>query len=1142
MNPDEPTTPPPAGGGGPVRKFWEWIKQRNQQEQAAQLEQTKAVARGVTGAAIATVQTIAEGAAWVDRRTGLGEALQPGFNEAYDGDRPTLSNLITGRQEGQGARGMAQAVTDPLRAAQENYLGKRSDDWVAGAVEETTQFLTGFLALGQVRVAAGGAKLAQGGYLTALARGAAVDAAAFDPYEAQLAELAARSNIPGLDALGEILSVQGDDAPIVARLKRSAAGAALGVSLDGLVAAARFLKAKSAGNVGVMQEQEAILEAVENGTSREAVPIVIRPSEAGEDAWELVLRKDSALDATAETTPSPVFPSRAEAQAQANSMNAALTPLPPPADIAALGNSVRSRLKGAVDAAGEVSDETMEDIARETLGSVRPEEVTTVLTELGNDTSIQSAVNKMAQAHSRNLGNEIAAMDAILQSRPHDVVAKQRAIDKVVELITFEDSRKWVVGEQGRALRLEGTKNPKAPKSAPSAPTARPQGEAGAAATTATKSAGPDVAGMATRDASAAAVNEANVRQITRLFRLAGGSPKDVTAAIQATNIIQKTGKTEKALEWFTNALLSNPATTKTIVLSGQMIQSFEALGRIGGGLLSGNRALSREGVDILFGNYTHLAENLRMARRALNEGQSVINPAPAHHAIGGTTGQVVRMPGHVALAGDEFTRVTNYRSYIRAKSLRQGREWGLSEEKLAAHVEADLRAAFDPETGIATVPEALQYAERSTLSGPLGINSLGGSFGAFVRETPGLQFLAPFMKAGTNIFRFTTMHTPGLARLNQEARAIMAAGGEEAAALQAKQTMAGAVYTTAGILALSGNLTGDAPGDPALRDLWLKSHQPYSVRIGDQWYSYRRTDPLGVMLGLVADYTQFANQMTEQDPDMEQLAIAMTSAAATGILTPSYMKGIGDFLDAFADGTPSAINRWKNQFASSFVPAGLNAVNSDPYFREVRSLADALKNRIPGLSQTLDPKYDMFGEPVLNGGTGNRSALFKTKSAAAAVEDELASLGRGFANFPSKTPSGIDLADRSSFDNGTGVSPYNRIMELVRAPNAEGKTLRQRVEEVVRSERYQNASPGTADYPGGRRWDLVARERTRAYDRAFRQVQQEYPLLREEVRRSTRLNRAAYRGGEDALTRAEELFGTLQQSRPLKSSKLQQR
>ena len=1141
MNPDDPVTPPPAGGGGPVRKFWEWIKQKDKETENASAEAHRAVARGVTGAAISTVQTIAEGAAWVDRRTGLGEMIQPGYNEAYDGEKPTLSNLITGRQEGQGARGMAQAATDPLRAAQENFLGKRSDDWVAGAVEDTTQFLTGFMALGQVRTVKGGAKLAQCGYLTALARGAALDAAAFDPYEAQLAELAARSNIPGLDALGEILSVQGDDAPIVARLKRSAAGAALGVSLDGLVAAARFLKAKRAGNVKAMQEQEAIIEAVQNGTSREAAPIVIRPVSSKEDAWELVLKRDSALD-TADDIPSPVFPSRAEAQTQANSMNAALREPITGADVAAVGTDVRARLQGSVDATGEVPDDVMDQIAQETLGSLHPEDVTRVLTELGSDATIQSAVNKMAQAHSRTLGNRIASLDAILESRPHDPVVTEEAVRKVQELLNFEDQRKWIVGEQGRALRLEGTKNgprvPTEPSGAPRATVEKPSGTSGAAK----KADGEPVAGMATRDASASAVNEANVRQITRLFRLAGGSPKDVTAAIQATNIIQKTGKTDKALEWFTNALLTNPATAKTIVMSGQMIQSFEALGRIGGGMLSGNKALSQEGVDILFGNYTHLSENLRMARRALNEGQSVINPAPSHHAIGGTTGQVIRMPGQVALAGDEFTRVTNYRSYVRAKSLRQGREWGLSGQKLAAHVEADLRAAFDPETGIATIPEALQYAERSTLSGPLGINSLGGQFGHFVRETPGLQFLAPFMKAGTNIFRFTTMHTPMLSRLNQEARAIMAAGGEEAAALQAKQIMAGTVYATAGMIALSGNLTGDAPGDPATRELWLKNKQPYSLRIGDKWYSYRRTDPLGVMLGLVADYTQFADQMTEQDPDMDQLAIAMVSAAATGILTPSYMKGIGDFLDAFADGSPQAIEKWTRQFGSSFIPTGLNAFNSDPYFREVRSLADAMKNKVPGLSQTLDPKYDMFGEPVVNGGTANRSALFKTKDATVAVEQELMSLGRGFANFPSKTPTGINLADRTAFDNGTGVSPYNRIMELVRTPNAAGKTLRQRVEDVVRSERYQNASPGTADYPGGRRWDLVARERTVTYDKAFRKVLSEYPLLREEVRRAARLNRAAYRGGEDALTQAEELFGALRQDRPLKSTKLQQR
>ncbi len=1354
----QPTDPPEKPAGHPVARFWNWLKERTKEERKHEEEVARAVVRGASGAVISTGQTIAEGAAFVDRKTGLGEAIAPGFNASYDAQG--------------GARGVAKGVTDPLRAAQDSFFGKRSDDRVAQFVEDTTQFLTSFAALGQVRVAAGGAKLAQMGWAAGLARGAVSDATAFDPYEAQLAELIARAPVPGLSDLFEGLSVQGDDSAAIARIKRSAAGAIFGTTIDGLMHGARILYARKGLASGKLTgaaktqaetkiaESEKVLEAIEQGTSTPAAPITIRATSSMDDAWTLVTTKDSALDGVEV----PIFTSKAEAQAQANSMNMALRDVDPESALKtseSVGATIYTKLRKFGEP-GEVSDENLFQIAQEAMREIAPADRTRVLGELAQDAKIQSVVEAMAKAHSLNIGKRIADLDMLLESRPHDQVVQQEAMEKVQELMEFDDFRKWVQGERGRGLRIigqqdnplmEGVRQAQKTSMDPTLPpetrkavrdveevaeaqdaidslldeveegvsknrtdtnavtatdfslararksaeaileklergdkffevddelavkraegikadadaqradplTVSPE-QAAAAGNVKTRTSNPieelsrwldsadeglerklnpeptppkehkqkahdevspiseaqrrakegqkklnelksilkranadldrklkanaerlpkeqkqklydevspiserlkrgtpeaqlkdkqdrartsKVAGMTPRYAGKLAVDQANIRQITRMYRLAGGAPKDVTAAIQATNIIQRTGKIDKALEWFTNSLLSNPATAKTIFLSGRLVESFEALGRVGAGVATQNKALAQEGIDILYGNFAHVVDNLRIARKALNEGQSVINPAPAHHAIGGTTGEVIRIPGAVALAGDEFTRVTNYRSFVRAKSLRQGRELGLKGQKLAAHMEADLRAAFDPETGIATIPEALQYAERSTLSGPLGLETIGGKFASFIRETPQLQFLAPFIKAGTNIFRFTTMHTPGLARLNREARGIMAAGGEEAAVLQTKQAMASMVYLSGAYLAMSDQITGDAPGDPAVRDLWLKTHQPYSIRVGDSWVSYRRTDPFGLMLGLTADFVQFSQQQEEQDPELEQLAIAMVSSLATGVLNPTYMKGFGDFLDAFADGSPEAIGKWTRQFGSSFVPAGLNTVNMDPYFRETRSLADAIKNRIPGLSVTLDPKYDMFGEPVMNGGVGNRSALFKLKDASAQVEDELMSLGRGFAPFAYTTPQGVDLRDRESFDNGTGKSPYNRLMELIRKPNDEGKTLRQRVETVVQSERYQNASPGTADYPGGERWDLVMRERQRAYARAYRMVLQEYPSLREEVRRAQRLKRAAYRGGEDALTNAEELFGALQQSRPLKSSKLQQR
>ena len=1121
----------------PIQSFWEWYKAGVKKDWQTGLGMPSAITRGVTGAVIETAQTVAEGGAWLARRipvnngiggASLGETMQPGFDAAYD--------------DAGGARGLMAGTMDPERAAREQYLGKRSDDFVVQLVEDATQFMTSFALL-------------RAGGLGNVAAGAVADATAFEPYEAQLAEMAARTNIPGLSSLGELMSVDADDAALTARLKRSAAGTALGMTLDGLIAGARIIRYQK-------QLRSHSLTAVEK---RQLETDVLREEaridqiSRGEDPASTLMvdvEPDGRATIVESTTGSrgPTFENAAEATAQLTSMTRSVSGVfTPRMGVPEIADRLETALRSAVEGAGKVSDEVMDDLAADALGSLKAEDATAVLTELSKDARIQSVVGEMAAAHTLNMGRRIAALDVILESRPHDAIASEQAIQLVQDLMNFGDNWQWVVGEQGRAMRRRRFQKGSGavdteemvPKTEPVL--GQPLGGRKKAPEvdvlknpTEVKPAGPDVAGMATRDASQAAVDAANIRQVTRLFRLAGGSPKNIAAAVHATNIIKKHGVTEGITEFFVNAILSGPATVQTVVVSGASIGAFEALGRMGAGALTGNRALAREGVDILYNNFAHITDNLRVARIALNEGQSVINPTSAYHAIGGVTGEIVRIPGNVLMAGDEFTRVTNYRSYVRAKSARHGRELGLSGDKLAAKIEADLRAAFDPETGMATIPEALQYAERSTLAGPLGAESFGGKFSTFINETPGLRMLAPFTKTATNLFRFTTMHTPGLSRLNAEARAIMKAGGEEAAVLQTKQAMASMVYMVGLYGAMNDRITGDAPADPGLRELWGK--QPYSVQIGGKWISYRRTDPFGMMLGLAADYVQFSNQMDKQDPELEQLAIAMVSAAATGVLTPSMMKGVGDFLDAFADGDPTAIEKWSRQMASSFIPSAVGAMSTDEYLREAQTLSEAMARKVPGWSQTLDPRFDMFGEPVASGGIGNRNSMFRIKDAGAEVEDELYKLGQGFAPFPSRTPSGIDLRDRETFDNGTGVSPYRRMMDLIAKPDSSGQTLRQRVEGVVASERYQNASGGTRDFPGGVRWQLVARERTKAHQRAFATVMREYPLLREEHLRSLRMARMAFRGGEAGLAQAEEMFGELQQVRPRKTSRIRSR
>src|ERR1041385_1755560 len=321
------------------------------------------------------------------------------------------------------------------------------------------------------------------------------------------------------------------------------------------------------------------------------------------------------------------------------------------------------------------------------------------------------------------------------------------------------------------------------------------------------------------------------------------------------------------------------------------------------------------------------------------------------------------------------------YRAYVRAKSLRLGREQGLSDAALELRVAEDLRNAFDPNTGIATLPEALKYAEVPTMSAPLGDGTFGAGLQTFVSDHLGARFIAPFVKASVNIFRYVHKSIPILNLMNKEVRTALARGGEEAAVIHARSALASSIYGFALYQAMAGNLTGRGPGDPGLRALWLKNHQPYSIRFGDKWVTYGRLDPLATPLGLIADLNTTIHESDGNGSDATDLGFATLTALFYNLSSKSYLSGVTQFFDSWASNNPHAAARYLENLAGDAVPNLVTSTNPDPVFRDVQSLADAVIARIPGWSKTLDPRFDMFGEPILRvPGVANRNQIFTVK------------------------------------------------------------------------------------------------------------------------------------------------------------------
>jgi hypothetical protein len=1348
----------------PVQGFWDRLV-HGVDGKSRTGEIVRSVGRGLVNAVTETGDTIAEGAAYVDRKTGLGEKLTPGFNAAYDSGEVGGKGTFTENADGENVSS--------------HYLGNRSDDPLASFAESATQFTASYAALGSVK---GFGALGKVG--SALTKGAIVDATVFDPYEAQLAELAAKAPVPIVKQLGEVLSVKGDDGQVVARLKRAVAGTIPAAAIEGLVAVARSLRSakvfasgdataaeKTAAHETFTTAQQTVQDVADGTHVPEEAHVTVKPTDEG---FVIEHAQGDAMDGV-KGSASPVYQDQGEAQMQATTINMGLTArenvgkldegsaslltesVASPEkldDLAAhpeqldglagsyqntaeddaklvsdLAERINKALPGIRQGDNTLADADVTDLAKKMLGYVPEDRALNVVGELhGSDGRIQSVTKVMAELVAGAKQRQLAKMSELIDARPHDPVLVEESVKAVQNYFEFIHKFGMVESDAARMLRLaqqrttlraedvkfsgqlaapehtaavastktavqdvadavekigknltdtnavsaadfslsrarkaveaalkkieEGDKSfehdpelavqraekikegadaqradplsltpeeqaaakavktktenpierlshlldqvenhldatleksgaPKGVRNAPrettplqdllrknkdeqaaqqgfnvrkvkDAPTpieglqtseAAPAGEAAAPVEgldtgfsfdevkkeveqigeklktmKPTEVGTPKIAGMASRDASAMAVDKANVAAKLRMIRMGGGGIDAANALVRATAVQWNKSLGAKIYEFYANSLLSGVKTLETIGVSGVGVSTMEPIFKATAGALTGNKAMMQEGADILYGNFAYLKENLQASAAAWRAGRSIIDPVPPHYAIGGVTGTIVRTPGRAVGMLDEFLTATNYRSYVRAKSLRLGREQGLEGAALDARVAEDLRNAYDPQTGIATIPEALRYAEVPSFKQPLG-GGFGKGWQNFAQDNLTVRFITPFVKAPVNIFRYVLDGTPLLNMVAKRNRDIIREGGEAAALLHTRSAYATALYGYGFMQARAGNLTGRGPSDPELRKLWLEDHQPYSIKVGGTWVSYRRFDPLGMPLGLIADFHTFASEMGDKDQDAEHYGAAVVASITQNLLSRSYMSGLAEFMDAASGNNPNKVIRYGSNFIASAIPAGVAALNPDPYYRETQGLIDGLIARVPGYSETLMPRFNAFGEKALKAdGVLNRGAnmaqLMNAKPDKTA--DRLLELKKALPAFSEKLDT-IDLTDKSLGD-GKQVRPYERLMQLVRHPEDGRPSLRQAFTELVNSDKWAEGTNGAHGFPGGDRY-IYAKVTKEAYEqRALKQVLSEYPKLSQKWRDLQRAKGAAIQGGDTAV------------------------
>lgn len=456
----------------------------------------------------------------------------------------------------------------------------------------------------------------------------------------------------------------------------------------------------------------------------------------------------------------------------------------------------------------------------------------------------------------------------------------------------------------------------------------------------------------------------------------------------------------DKLHYYWVNSILSGQFSQATYLISDATFAVYDnvAIKPIAGAVgavrevISGDkvpRAYVGEGAAGLYGYIAGVPEGLRAAWEVLKTGEHsklpreiVVgdkNPFTEQRPIGGFIGTTVGLPSRELSMIHAMQSNMAYRSQLNSLAYREAAKSGHAPWSAEFRQELKGKLQFPTE---AMMDEAVTYSQRMTFTDP--ITGAQKAVKNFARDVPGMRYLIPFTNVPLNTLNAAIEGTP-LSFLNDKMRAnLKGENGKVAQDTQIARLAAGsAVMGMASYWALNGDITGNGPVNPEDRAIWLLTHAPNSVRVGDSWVSFEKFAPLGIIFGMAADVVE-AGKSGVKDKEWGQAAGHLAVAASNMLLNNTGMKGLSDLSEAVrAKDVEKALTKYSNNFAASFSPfssgTGQIASMMDPNMREVKTLLDAFKNKMPKLREDLFPVRDWSGIPRANS-RAEWGALFKSE------------------------------------------------------------------------------------------------------------------------------------------------------------------
>ena len=476
---------------------------------------------------------------------------------------------------------------------------------------------------------------------------------------------------------------------------------------------------------------------------------------------------------------------------------------------------------------------------------------------------------------------------------------------------------------------------------------------------------------------------------------------------------------------------------------------------------------------------------NPELARQVLGESYDYMT-----HAIGGKTGDIIRMPTRLTVGIDEYfkARLRSQRmmGYLSRKAS-MDEEKGLGsyddlykkykEETFSTGKAQDLYGDMDRfeqvvggdfDTAIYDVRNyAVDGTFQAKLSGTLKKISEAKGEGRTPWETLVTQTI-PFLRTPWNIFKESGGYIPGLGMVIRPTKTVtnkVYKRGSDTPTFEtitvnmpkeemvARQLVGFGITTGVYQMFEQGLITGSMPTEAAERNTWqAQGKQPTSIKIGGKWVDYSRAEPFATVLGMMTDTFQATKDVMDgkvrSGEEWEYAKKAAWSSIKSNMLQKTFMQGFADLLNPLFANDTKGVESLLDNYAKRLISAISNtaARTFDQYEREALTTIEKLQQRIPYARNLLPERYASFSADPNNIQPMERNLTQATTGIATSPEQtefQKRVDALGITISPTKRKMGkVDLttqqySDYKKFINEEATKRLNRVLpSLERMPN----------------------------------------------------------------------------------------------------------